>query len=248
MTSRFDALKPSTSHPNVSILTPTYNRAKFIPALIACVRAQTYPRERTEWIILDDGNEPVRALLEPYIDELNIRYIRVDTKMTVGAKRNRLHAEAHGTILVNMDDDDYYPPDRVSHAVMTLLSKKVQLVGCSRNHLYFTDDESIWEVGPYPPPYHATFGTMAYTKKYAMAHPCDEYVSYAEELQFTNHYKEPLAQLDPFKVMLVMCHADNTVSKHKVRNQGGPMVRKTGLKLRGFIRDKELREFYASCK
>jgi glycosyltransferase involved in cell wall biosynthesis len=230
--------------PPVTILTPTYNRRRFLPWLIECIRAQTYPRERMEWVILDDGTDCIRDLLEPVMKELNIVYIRSDTKLNVGAKRNRLHAVAHGAVLVNMDDDDYYPPERVAHAVQTLLAKKVEIVGSSRNQLYFTDDASIWEVGPYTKN-HATFGTMAYTKKYAMSHPCDETVLYAEEISFTNHYKEPLAQLDPVKVMLVMCHSENTFNKSKLRDSPSPVMRKTALKLRAFVRKAEMRDFYA---
>lgn len=32
-----------------------------------------------------------------------------------------MHEKSKGDILVYMDDDDYYPPERVSHAVETLL-------------------------------------------------------------------------------------------------------------------------------
>jgi glycosyltransferase involved in cell wall biosynthesis len=244
-TSTWPACLPAAPmQPPVSILTPTYNRRRFLPWLIECIRAQNYPRERMEWVVLDDGTDCVRDLLEPFAESLNLVYIRCESKLNIGEKRNRLHAAARGTILVNMDDDDYYPPERVSHAVSTLLGKKVELVGSTRNHLYYTDDGSIWEVGPYGRN-HATFGTMAYTKKYADSHPCDTTVIYAEEISFTNNYKTPLAQLDPLKVMLVMCHSENTFSKSKLRETPSPVMRKTGLKLRSFIRKSEMREFYS---
>jgi glycosyltransferase involved in cell wall biosynthesis len=237
-------LPKNAMFPPVSILTPTYNRRKFLPWLMAHIRAQTYPRERMEWIVLDDGTDCVRDLVEPFAAECNLIYLRSESKLNIGEKRNRLHAAARGSILVNMDDDDYYPPERVAHAVQTLLAKKVELVGATRNHLFFTDDASIWEVGPYNAN-HGTFGTMAYTKKYAVSHPCDPTVVYAEEIGFTENYKTPLAQLDPMKVMLVMCHSENTFSKSKLRDSPSPMIRKTGLKLRTFIRKAEMREFYS---
>jgi hypothetical protein len=86
---------------------------------------------------------------------------------------------------------------------------------------------------------------MAYTKKYAMTHPCDPTVVYAEEISFTNSYKTPLAQLDPMKVMLVMCHSENTFNKSKLRDTPSPVMKKTSLKLRVFIRKAEMREFYS---
>jgi glycosyltransferase involved in cell wall biosynthesis len=237
-------LRKSAPHPPVSILTPTYNRRKFIPWLIECIRAQTYPRAHMEWLIYDDGTDKILDLLTPHMAELNIRYFSSDEKVNIGTKRNRLNEEARGTILVCMDDDDYYPPERVAHAVGTIQSRKVDLVGSTRNHLYFTDDASIWEVGPYGPN-HATFGTMAYTKALTRTTRCDETVAFAEEMSFTKNYTIPVAQLDPMKVMLVMCHSENTFNKEKLRTSDSPVIRKTALKLRAFIRKAEQREFYA---
>jgi glycosyltransferase involved in cell wall biosynthesis len=234
----------SVTLPIVSIVTPTYNRRRFLPWLIECIKSQTYPHERMEWVVFDDGTDAIRDVLEPHMKELRIVYLRSETKLNIGAKRNRLHEAARGSVIVVMDDDDYYAPERVSHAVSTMNSKRVELVGCTRNHLYYSDDGSIWEVGPYNPK-HATFGTMAYTKKYALAHKCDESVIFAEEVSFTDNYKSPLAQLDPMKVMLVICHSENTFSKHKLRESPSPIFKKTSLKLRSFIRRADLREFYA---
>jgi glycosyltransferase involved in cell wall biosynthesis len=241
-----DNLTKSNSQPPVSILTPTYNRSKFLLGCIECIKAQTYPKERMEWVVLDDGPEPIWNILAPYEKELNIQYVRKESKMSIGAKRNLLHELARGTILVNIDDDDYYSCDRVKHAVHRLLSSKLQIAGSSRNVLYYTDDKSIWEVGPYGN-YHATFGTMAYTKKYAVEHPCNETVAYAEEIEFTKKYTEPLIQLDPLKVMVVICHNANTFSKDKLRHEISPNVKKTSLKLKSFISDKKLRDFYVNC-
>ena len=50
--------------PFVSICTPTYNRRKFIPFLIKCFQDQTYPPELMEWIVVDDGSDPVKDLFE----------------------------------------------------------------------------------------------------------------------------------------------------------------------------------------
>jgi len=237
-------LPTSGPRPSVSIVTPTYNRRKFIPWLIECIKAQTYPRAHMEWLVYDDGTDKILDLLTPHMKELNIRYFSSDTKLNVGVKRNFLNVEARGKIIVCMDDDDYYPPERVAHAVGTLQSKKVELVGSTKNQLYFTDDASIWEVGPYGPN-HATFGTMAYTKALTLKTRCDETVAFAEEVSFTKNYTIPLAQLDPMKVMLVMCHSENTFNKGKLRDAESPVVRKTSLKLRTFIRKAEMREFYA---
>jgi hypothetical protein len=56
-----------------------------------------------------------------------------------------------------------------------------------------------------------------------------------------------MIQLTPEKVMLVMSHSENTFDKKKLREQGNPMFKLTGIKIRGIIKDKELREFYATA-
>jgi glycosyltransferase involved in cell wall biosynthesis len=240
-------LPKSSSQPPVSILTPTYNRRNFLPHLYSYILSQQYPIERMEWVILDDGTDTVRDLVETWKADgkLEIQYIRSDVKLNIGAKRNRLHTLARGEILVNMDDDDYYMPTRVSHAVVTLRGKNGKLAGSSQNHLYYMDDGSIWAVGPYAPN-HATFGTMAYTKGYAVSHPCDESKLYAEEVEFTNRYSEPLLQLDPMKVMLVRCHSSNTFDKSDLRKSPSPVMKKTGFTLKTFISKAADRTLFAS--
>jgi hypothetical protein len=81
-----------------------------------------------------------------------------------------------------------------------------------------------------------------------MAHPCNEVVTHAEEIEFTEKYTAPLVQLDPRKVMVVMCHGANTFSKHRLRDTPSPVMKKTTFTLSSFIRGAGLREFYSSLK
>ncbi|NBP65113.1 MAG: glycosyltransferase family 2 protein [Bacteroidetes bacterium] len=232
--------------PLVSIVTPTYNRRRFIPILIKIVQQQTYPRDRLEWVVYDDGQEPVGDLLEAAKDSLpSLNYIFSDEKMTIGEKRNRLNKEAKGDILIAMDDDDFYFPERVSAAVTALQkSPSVNLAGSSKIFMFFTDTKEIYSFGPYFNN-HATNGTMAWTKRYANTHTYDELVAFAEEKSFLDEYKNPLIQLDPMKVMLVISHSDNTFDKKDLRNTNTPVIKKTSLTLKDFIKDKEIRDFFA---
>ena len=233
--------------PLVSIVTPTYNRRRFIPSLIKMVQQQTYPRDRIEWIIYDDGQEPIGDLIEAARSSLpKTVYIFNEDKMTLGEKRNKLNQEAKGDIIVAMDDDDFYFPDRISAAVDALQKNPtVDLAGSSKVFMFFTDTKEIYTIGPYFKS-HATNGTMAWRKRYAMSRRYDETVAFAEEKSFLEEYKNPLVQLDPMKVMLVMSHSDNTFDKTQLRNKENPLIKKTSLRLKDFIEDKDLREFFAS--
>jgi glycosyltransferase involved in cell wall biosynthesis len=234
--------------PFVSVLTPTYNRRKFIPAAIAMYKAQTYPKDRMEWIIVDDGSDKVEDLFKEASKTIpNIKYISLDTKLLIGQKRNMLNDNAKGEIMVAMDDDDYYPPDRVSHAVIKFIQNpKVMLAGSSEMYLYFRVDGKILKAGPYNAN-HCTNGTMCYRRAYMLSHRYDETQTHAEEKSFLDDYKNPMIQLDPFKCILVMCHADNTFDKNNLRNSNNPLLVETSMKISGFIRDKALRDFFVSC-
>jgi len=232
--------------PLVSIVTPTYNRRRFIPSLIKMVQQQTYPRDHIEWIIYDDGQEPIGDLIDAARADLpKTKYIFNEDKLTLGEKRNKLNEEAQGEIIVAMDDDDFYFPERISAAVNALQkTPTVDLAGSSKIFMYFTDTKEVYEIGPYFAN-HATNGTMAWSKRYAMSRRYDETVAFAEEKSFLEDYKNTLIQLDPMKVMLVMSHTDNTFDKTQLRYKENPLFKKTSLKLKDFIVDEGLREFFA---
>ena len=233
--------------PLVSIVTPTYNRRRFFPTLIRMIETQTYPRDRMEWIVYDDGQDPVGDLIDEASDRLpRTIYIRDEEKQTLGEKRNRLNREAKGDILVAFDDDDFYFPERVSAAVTALRSNPtVDLAGSSEVYMYFTDTKEILKMGPYGQT-HATNGTMAWRKRYASSHLYDEAVAFAEEKSFLDSYKNSLIQLNPMKVMLVMSHSDNTFDKSILRAAENPFIKKTTLKLKDFIKDPIVFDFFSS--
>jgi glycosyltransferase involved in cell wall biosynthesis len=231
------------SKPLVSVLTPTYNRRRFIPALIECFKQQDYPADRIEWIILDDGKDKVSDLFES-IGLDNIRYYREEKKLTIGAKRNRLNQLAAGDILVCMDDDDYYPPQRISHVVDTLeANPSFQICGSSELYLYFTDDKSIFKIGPYGVG-HATNGTLAYRRVYLEGHTHDETVKSGEESSFLNNFTEPMVQLEPHKVVLLISHSENTFDKRQLRLKETPVFKQTPFSLRQFIKNERLYTLY----
>lgn len=234
--------------PFVSVVTPTYNRRRFIPALIEIYKAQTYPKDRMEWLILDDGDDPVEDLFEAAAKTIpNIRYMRRPPKLLIGKKRNILNQEAKGEIIVAMDDDDYYVPERVAHAVTKLMAvPSVELAGSSEIYIYYSDNKKIYKFGPYNK-FHATNGTMAWKRSYSLTHSYDETVTHAEESSFLEKYIHPMIQLDIEKVMLVISHSENTYDKKKLREQQSPFVKETSMKIKQFIKDAKLREFFANA-
>jgi hypothetical protein len=230
------------TYPFVSVCTPTFNRRPFIQAMITCFNNQDYPQDRMEWIIIDDGTDPVEDLVASHP---RVKYFKYETKMPLGKKRNLLHEKSRGEILVYMDDDDYYPPQRVSHAVHMLMTHPDALcAGSSEIYIYFKHIGQMKQFGPYGPN-HATAGTFAFKRKLLKQHRYNDEACLAEERAFLKDYTVPFVQLDPMKVILVFSHEHNTFDKRKLLVNANPdVVRDSPKKVMDFIKDNALRRFY----
>jgi glycosyltransferase involved in cell wall biosynthesis len=228
-------------YPFVSVCTPTFNRRPFIEGIIKCFNHQDYPKDRMEWIIIDDGTDKIEDLV---INHPHVKYFKYDTKMKLGKKRNLLHEKSKGDIIVYMDDDDYYPPQRVSHAVQKLQEHPEALcAGSSEIYIYFKHIQKMYQFGPYGPN-HATAGTFAFKRK-LIENRYDDEACLAEEKSFLKDYTVPFVQLDPKKVILVFSHEHNTFDKRKLLDNPHPnFVKESTKTVDEFVKEKELKEFY----
>jgi glycosyltransferase involved in cell wall biosynthesis len=228
--------------PFVSLCTPTFNRRPFIPYMIKCFEHQTYPKDRIEWIIIDDGTDPIEDLVK---DIPQVKYFYYEEKMLLGQKRNLMHSKCSGDIIVYMDDDDYYPPERISHAVETLQNNPSYLIaGSSEMHIYFDSRDQVFQCGPYKP-YHSTAATFAFKKELLLETRYDDNIALSEEQKFTKSYTIPLVQLDTLKSILVFSHRHNSLNKEKLLEN--PQQTKTipsRYKVDDFIKDPILKQFY----
>lgn len=137
----------------VSCIMPTYNRRAFVPNAIRYFLRQDYVHK--ELIIIDDGTDDISDLV-PRVD--NIRYYRLDKKITLGAKLNLACTYAKGNIIANWDDDDWYAERRLSYQVGTLQHTGTAVCGINkllyydlRNRLGFQyiypPDQRVWLLG-----------------------------------------------------------------------------------------------------
>ena len=232
--------KPKLSkkfHPFVSVCTPTFNRRPFIEMMFECFRNQTYPKDRMEWIIVDDGSDKIEDLIQgSNIDQ--IKYYKVDKKMSLGEKRNYMHKFVKGTIIVYMDDDDYYPPERVSHAVDKLQeNKEAMCAGSSEIYVYFKHIHKMYQFGPYGPN-HATAGTFAFRTELLKSTSYEDHAALAEEKKFLKNYTVPFVQLDPLKSILVFLYIHNTFDKRNLlKNNPNPnFTKESPVKVDDFIK------------
>ena len=97
----------------VSIITPSYNTARFIADTICSVQAQTYPH--WEMIIVDDcsldnTNEVVETFLKG--DE-RIKYVKNECNSGAAVSRNKALRMAQGKWIAFLDSDDLWMPDKL---------------------------------------------------------------------------------------------------------------------------------------
>jgi glycosyltransferase involved in cell wall biosynthesis len=226
-----------SARPFVSVVTPTYNRREFLPILIHLYRAQTYPANLRELVIMDDSPTSNEDLIPK--NDKSIRYIYLPEKITLGEKRNRLNQEAKGEIIICFDDDDYHYPDRIAYSVFKLNQDKADIAGCTIMDIYYTDTSQIFRYGPFGSR-HGSNGTFAYRKKYIENHFHDVTRNAQEEPSFTNNFTERMSQLDPQKIILCISHNYNTYDKKLLLRQE-KLEQK--VKLKKLIKDKVYLDF-----
>jgi len=232
----------NSKYPFVSVCTPTYNRRPFIPYIIKCFEHQSYPKDRVEWIIIDDGTDKIEDLVK---DIPQVKYFKYNDKMMLGKKRNLMHKKSIGEIIVYMDDDDYYPPTRISHAVNMLQTHPSALCsGSSEIYIYFKHINQMVQFGPYGPN-HATAGTFAFKRKLLDNNSYNNDAALAEEKEFLNNYTVPFVQLEPKKTILVFSHIHNTFDKKTLLdNRPSNYVKDSDKTVDDFIKEPELKDFY----
>lgn len=97
--------------PTVSIVTPTYNRGRFIPRLVKNVFSQTY--QDFELVIVDDGStDNTKELVDQQSAEHpgRIRYVHQPNQGS-GSARNTGIKHARGRYVAFLDSDDEWLPD-----------------------------------------------------------------------------------------------------------------------------------------
>jgi len=236
--------KNKRSQTRVSLCTPTFNRRPFIKQMIDNIMKQDYPKELMEWIILDDGTDPIGDLVK---DISFVKYIYSEERMSLGKKRNLLHQycsfKNDNDILVYIDDDDYYPSERVSHSVETLNKSTALCAGSSEIYLWFNGINKMYKFGPYGPN-HGTAGTFAFKRIMLKDTHYEDSAVLAEEKFFLKNYTIPFVQLNPLKTILVISHEQNTFDKRRLIDTNSPVCNDSTLTPSTFIKDIETINFY----
>lgn len=198
-----------TSQPLVSCIMPTYNRRGFVPQAIRCFLRQDYPN--LELLVVDDGTDPIRDCVP---ESERIRYIRLEQKLTIGAKRNLACEHARGEFVLHWDDDDWYPPWRVGVQVSALIDRGADLCGSSRVSYYDAATERAWEYRYAGSETAWVAGnTLAYRKCF-WEHNKFPHIQVGEDTRFVwNAARKTICDLTEPTLCVAMMHSGNTSPK-----------------------------------
>jgi glycosyltransferase involved in cell wall biosynthesis len=194
---------------------PTANRRSFVSQAIAYFRRQDYVSK--ELVIVDDGGDCVADLI-PGVRQ--IKYLRLEKKQSLGAKRNLACTLASGALICHWDDDDWIAPWRIGYQVRQLLQVKADVGGLKR--LYFYDPFGGRSYRYDYPRKKTTLlagGSLCYLKRFWEQYPFAE-VNQGEDTRFlwNDRPKKVWAHQDnTFYVALI--HPANTNPRYPTRQR-----------------------------
>jgi glycosyltransferase involved in cell wall biosynthesis len=104
--------------PKVSVILPTYNRSRTLPAAISSVLTQS--ERDLELIVVDDASsEDIAGVLRQF-DDPRLRLIRRPVNGGAAAARNSGLAEARGRFIAFQDSDDLWLPGKLERQLALL--------------------------------------------------------------------------------------------------------------------------------
>ena len=125
--------------PEISVVTLIYNRKKFFDLACHSLMISDYPKDKIEWIIVDDSDDPMEQNSDTIVsvaeksNSLKIVYVPLKRKTAVSDKRNIGVKKCTNPIVLFMDDDDHYPESSIRRRVgwLTKHSSCAKAVACT---------------------------------------------------------------------------------------------------------------------
>jgi len=127
------------ARPAISVVIAVHNEEEHLPALLAALEKQRYPKELCEFIVIDDrSNDGTGALLEAWQPRLRLRVMRIDAVPgMINPKKFALTSgirEARGEVIVTTDGDCIPPPQWLESIASVFADDVGAVVGLSPWH------------------------------------------------------------------------------------------------------------------
>ena len=126
----------------VSIITPTYNCARFISRTLDSVQAQTY--QNWEMIIVDDKSQDnTREIVEEYMkNDSRIKYHLLEVNSGAAVARTEAMKLANGSYMAFLDSDDIWMPDKLERQITWMVNNGYAF-SCTGYEQIDEDDNSL---------------------------------------------------------------------------------------------------------
>lgn len=200
--------------PDVSILCITKDRRPFMPLLKYCYMIQSYPEDKLEIVIVDDGDDPIEDTL---FGVPNVKYVRCEPGMTISQKRNLGVENAMYDIIAVMDDDDVYPNNSILQRVaMLTMEPKKQCGFCTTIPCYdITKYSSFMNVPPMQLELseRVSEASLIFTKSFWNENKFDDMVHIGEGNAFIRGREHMCRVLSPQEIIVSLLHPKNTSSR-----------------------------------
>lgn len=233
--------KKTHATPFVSVVCPTWNRRAFLPYLLYIFQYQDYPADKRELVILDDSEHSNEDLIAMMVDPAlcTVRYVHSPERLDLGKKRNMLNEMAKGDYIICFDDDDYYPPNKLSAQVAAMQENNALFSGSDTIYIWYSHLDKIYQTHAFGER-HALNGTFGYHRNFLKNHRYEDNAVLAEEQAFLNNFTAPVQQIDPRQAILCISHSANTYDKDFVLGSSKPV----DLTLEDFVSDRNLLNHY----
>lgn len=202
--------RASTDEPLVSCIMPTSDRRAFLPRALRSFMSQDYTN--LELLIIDDGADSIADCVPA--DDARIRYHRLSSKGTIGAKRNYACAQARGQFIAHWDDDDWYPIWRVREQLRAMQEQGADLCGTSCLFYYEVETDRAWryEYAGSGKPWVAG-NTLIYRKSFWERHKFPD-IQVGEDTRFVwSAAAKSICDLANPALCIAAIHPDNTSRK-----------------------------------
>ncbi|MEA5627866.1 glycosyltransferase [Nostoc sp. UHCC 0251] len=126
-----DTTTPTSFLPMVSVVVPIYNGEADLPELINCLLSQTYPKDRVEYLLVDNNSsDRTLTILKTFAENcpITIRPLSENQIQSSYAARNTGIRAATGEIIVFTDADCRPQPQWLGALIQPFVNKEVIIV------------------------------------------------------------------------------------------------------------------------
>ncbi|NDE17994.1 glycosyltransferase [bacterium] len=210
--------------PQISVVTLIYNRKKFFDLACHNMMITDYPKDKIEWIIVDDSDDPAEQNTDRIVATLNaaapIRgvYVPLRKKATVAAKRNLGCEKATSDIILMMDDDDHYPETSFRRRVAWLVAHPWKPRAAAATTIACYDLQKGISAVNVPPAdiplgQRISEATLTFYKSWWAERQFPKTVVVGEAEDFVVGREESILEIPPQQVIVAFSHGRNVSSR-----------------------------------